>query len=142
MRHTILFLFVSISTFWACSSDSSSSSTEAVLATLTTTACTGTTTTVTSSGGVITSDGGAAITQRGVCWSTQHNPTTLDNKTIDGTGSGTFNSSITNLTPGTVYYIRAYAINSKGIAYGNEVSCTTEDTMYFPPNDGCTTWDT
>ena len=130
----ILFLFLS-----SCSSDSSSSS---VIATITTTAISGTTSTTASSGGTITADGGATITQRGVCWSTNHNPTISDNKTTDGTGIGTFISNITGLSSNTIYYIRAYATNSAGTAYGNEVSSTTEEAMYFPPNDGSTTWDT
>ena len=130
----ILFLFLS-----SCSSDSSSSS---VIATITTTAISGTTSTTASSGGTITADGGATITQRGVCWSTNHNPTISDNKTTDGTGIGTFISNISGLSSNTIYYIRAYATNSAGTAYGNEVTTTTEEAMYFPPNDGSTTWDT
>ncbi|MEI7983791.1 MAG: hypothetical protein WCI71_19235, partial [Bacteroidota bacterium] len=64
-------------------------------------------------GGNIT-DGGAAITARGVCWSTVANPTTADPKTSDGVGSGAFTSSITGLTPNTTYHVRAYATNSVG----------------------------
>ena len=130
----ILFLFL-----LSCSSDSSSSS---VIATITTTAISGTTSTTANSGGIITADGGATITQRGVCWSTNHNPTISDNKTTDGTGIGTFTSNITGLSSNTIYYIRAYATNNAGTAYGNEVSSTTEEQMYFPPNDGSTTWET
>lgn len=83
----------------------------------------------------ITSDGGAAITARGVCWSTTQNPTIADNKTSDGTGSGSFTSSITRLTPGSTNYVRAYASNVVGTAYGNEVSMTTVQTVannYLP----------
>lgn len=78
------------------------------------------------SGGEITSDGGASITARGVCWSTEQNPTVGDNKTEDGTGSGSFTSSITGLSPETTYYVRAYASNSAGTAYGNQEDFTTE----------------
>jgi uncharacterized protein (TIGR02145 family) len=79
-----------------------------------------------SSGGNITSDGGGAITSRGVVWSTTQNPTiTLSTRTTDGTGSGAFTSSIANLTPNTQYYVRAYATNSAGTAYGNEITLTT-----------------
>ena len=81
-------------------------------------------TTVTS-GGNVTSDGGATVTVRGVCWSTSSNPTTANNHTIDGSGIGTFISSLTALTANTLYYVRAYATNSAGTAYGNEVSFTT-----------------
>ena len=77
------------------------------------------------SGGNVTSDGGATVTARGVCWSTSSNPTTANSKTTDGSGTGIFVSSITSLTGGTLYYVRAYATNSVGTAYGNEVSFTT-----------------
>jgi uncharacterized protein (TIGR02145 family) len=76
-------------------------------------------------GGVATNLDGTPITARGVCWSTLSNPTIEDNKTIDGTGSGSFISSINNLLPGTTYYVRAYATNSDGTAYGNEVNFIT-----------------
>jgi hypothetical protein len=62
---------------------------------------------------------------RGVCWNTTSSPTTADSHTTDGTGTGTFISYLTGLTPNTLYYIRAYATNSVGTAYGNEVSFTT-----------------
>jgi uncharacterized protein (TIGR02145 family) len=78
-----------------------------------------------SCGGNVTNDGGAPITARGVCWSTSHDPDINDDHTSDGTGLGTFISSITGLTPGTDYYVRAYATNSSGTAYGDEVSFRT-----------------
>ena len=78
------------------------------------------------SGGRVTTDGGKPVTARGVVWSTNHNPTTsLSTKTSDGTGTGSFVSSITGLQPGTTYYVRAYATNSQGTTYGDEVSFTT-----------------
>jgi hypothetical protein len=95
------------------------------LATLTTTAASGITTTAASSGGNISSDGGASVTARGVCWSTSHNPTTADSKTSDGTGTGTFTSALSGLLSNTVYYVRAYATNSEGTAYGTEQTFTT-----------------
>lgn len=76
-------------------------------------------------GGNVTSDGGAEVTVRGTCWSTSANPTTSGSKTEDGSGTGTFASSITGLTPGTLYYVRAYATNSVGTTYGNQVSFTS-----------------
>ena len=79
-------------------------------------------------GGYISSDGGATITVRGVCWSTSHNPTINDRKTIDGTGTGNFISNITGLTVEITYYVRAYATNSVGTAYGDEKQFTTERT--------------
>jgi uncharacterized protein (TIGR02145 family) len=78
------------------------------------------------SGGNVTSDGGDTVTNRGICWSTNHNPTIgLATKTSNGSGTGVFTSSITGLTPGTTYYVRAYATNIVGTAYGNEISITT-----------------
>jgi hypothetical protein len=59
----------------------------------------------------VTEDGGAEVTVRGVCWSTDEEPTTEDSKTEDGDGIGTFTSNLTNLTPNTKYYVRAYAKN-------------------------------
>ena len=77
------------------------------------------------SGGNISSDGGAPITQRGVCWSIDENPTTTNNKTSDGSGTGNYISILDNLQPNTTYYLRAYAINKVGTSYGNQVSFTT-----------------
>ena len=76
-------------------------------------------------GGNVVSDCGADVTERGVCWSTSQNPTINDNKTSDGAGIGTYNSSITGLNKNTTYYVRAYASNSVGTAYGDEISFTT-----------------
>jgi hypothetical protein len=93
---------------------------------VTTTALSFTTQTTTIGGGNITNDGGATISSRGVCWSnTTASPTITSPKTIDGTGIGAFTSSITSLTPGTTYYVRAYATNSAGTSYGNTFSFTT-----------------
>ena len=71
-------------------------------------------------GGNVTSDGNGTVTARGVCWSTSPNPTINDNKTSSGSGIGTFTSNLTNLTGVTTYYVRAYATNEKGTAYGEE----------------------
>jgi len=79
----------------------------------------------TSSGGTITSNGGYEITQRGVCWSTNSQPTISNNYTTDGAGIGIFSSSITVLNPNATYYVRAYASNSEGTSYGNELDFTT-----------------
>jgi hypothetical protein len=77
-------------------------------------------------GGNVTSDGGAAVTARGVCWSTSENPTIADSHTTDGTGTGIFTSSITGLSPGTIYHVRAYATNSVGTSYGDDVTFSTD----------------
>ena len=76
-------------------------------------------------GGNVTADGNATVTARGICWSTSHNPTISDSFTTDGTGMGSFTSNMTGLTANTTYYVRAYATNSAGTAYGEEVSFTT-----------------
>ena len=98
-----------------------------ILSTLSTTAITGTTAVSASSGGSISDTGGAVISAKGVCWSTSSGPTTaLATKTSDGTGSANFVSSITGLTPNTLYYVRAYATSAAGTAYGDEKSFTTQ----------------
>jgi len=71
-------------------------------------------------GGNVTADGGASVTDRGSCWSTSANPTIADSHTHDGTGTGVFSSSLTGLSMCENYYIRAYATNSTGTAYGDQ----------------------
>lgn len=96
---------------------------------LTTNNVTGITPSWANSGGTITSDGGAEITARGVVWNISQNPTVnLSTKTNNGTGIGSFTSSILGLHPATIYYVRAYATNSLGTTYGNELSF--ESTSY------------
>lgn len=77
------------------------------------------------SGGIITSNGGSVILQKGVCWGTTSFPTISNSRTLDGSGSTSFNSSITGLVFNTTYYVRAYATNSLGTAYGPQISFTT-----------------
>ena len=77
-------------------------------------------------GGNIISNGGETVTARGVCWSVSQTPTVSDNKTNDGDGVGKFTSEMSGLTPETKYYVRAYATNSVGTGYGNELSFTSE----------------
>jgi len=96
-----------------------------VIPVLSTSAVSGITENTAICGGMITSDGGANVTSRGVCWSTTQNPTTLDPHTSDGTGTGTFTSQLSGLNSNTPYYVRAWAINSAGTAYGNTLSFTT-----------------
>lgn len=86
-----------------------------------------------SSGGIITDNGGAPILASGICWSsTSSTPTILDNKTTDGTTIGTFISSLTGLTAGVTYNVRAYATNSKGTSYGAVQTFTTTPTLVIP----------
>ncbi len=94
--------------------------------TLTTTAATSISTITASSGGNITNDGGAPVSARGVVWSTSQNPTIeLITKTNDGTGTGSYTSFMTGLVPNSTFYIRAYATNSVGTAYGTQVILNT-----------------
>ncbi|MGE5342575.1 MAG: BACON domain-containing protein [Candidatus Omnitrophota bacterium] len=79
-------------------------------------------------GGNITSDGGVPVKKRGVCWGISPSPTITESKTTDGTGTGNFTSLISGLKKGNVYYVRAYATNSVGIAYGASVRFTTQET--------------
>jgi uncharacterized protein (TIGR02145 family) len=92
------------------------------------------------SGGNISDDKGATVTKRGVCWSTDKNPTIQNDKTEDGSGAGSFVSLIFGLEPHTTYYVRAYATNSAGTAYGSTMSFTTKDGgsggSFTDPRDG------
>jgi len=94
---------------------------------------TGTVTDVTrtsaSVGGEVTDDGGLDVTSRGFCWGTTADPVVTGNKTTTGAGTGTFSAVITDLSPSTPYYIRAYAINELGTAYGDQQSFTTGDVV-------------
>lgn len=99
--------------------------TEHTLPTVTTAAVSPLNTTTASGGGTVVSGGDSPVTARGVCWSLSQNPSLLDNYTVDGSGVGTFSSSLTGLLPGTLYYVRAYATSAWGTAYGSEVSFTT-----------------
>ena len=76
--------------------------------------------------GEVKSENGWAVTERGVCWSTSQNPTVSDSHTTDGSGTGSFTSSITGLTVNTTYYVRAYATNSAGTSYGEQRTFTTQ----------------
>lgn len=88
------------------------------------------TSTSASFGGNVTSDQGSAVTARGTCWSTSANPTTGGSCSSDGTGTGTFTSSLTGLAASTTYYVRAFATNSQGTTYGAETSFTTSAPTY------------
>jgi len=98
------------------------------LATVTTSSIADITNTSATCGGDVTNEGGTPVTARGICWSTNHNPTVaLATKTINGSGTGLFSSSLTSLTTGVTYYVRAYATNTLGTAYGNEIGFVATD---------------
>ena len=119
---TVLLLII-----FSCQKEISPENIVASIPTVTTTAATSVTNTTAATGGNITDDGGAAITVRGVCWSTSPNPVLAGNHTSDGTGSGVFASNLTGLTANTIYYVRAYATNNVGTAYGNEITFTSSN---------------
>src|SRR5204862_470421 len=76
-------------------------------------------------GGNVTSDGGLAVTERGMVWSTAVNPTTMDNKVTNGSGTWAFSATVGGLPSGTTIHVRAYAINSSATRYGSDLSFTT-----------------
>jgi hypothetical protein len=83
-------------------------------------------------GGDGIADGGSPIISKGVCWSISTNPTIADSKTTDGYHIISFSSTLTGLKPNTKYYVRAYATNFIGTAYGSDVSFTTPCPPGFP----------
>ncbi len=82
--------------------------------------------------GMVVSLFNLTVFARGVCWSTSQNPTIAGRVTIDGHGAGAFASHLNGLTPNTTYYVRAYAVNSEGFAYGQQVSFTTPEPEPVP----------
>jgi uncharacterized protein (TIGR02145 family) len=115
--------------------------TTALIPSVTTTAATNITTISVTSGGTVTNDGVASVTARGICWSTSSNPTiALSTKTTDGTGTGSFSSSLIGLASGTTYYVRAYATNSAGTGYGTQESFTTATPVIPTITNGTQFW--
>ena len=98
-----------------------------------TTIVTAITQTSATSGGDVFSDGGSAVTARGICWATTSYPVISGNHTSDGSGTGVFTSSITGLSSITLYHVRAYATNSSGTYYGDDLTFTTICGNYILP---------
>ncbi|MEP7372284.1 MAG: fibrobacter succinogenes major paralogous domain-containing protein [Chitinophagaceae bacterium] len=117
MKHCLL-IFMAFMVVTGCKKDKKS------LAVVTTTNVTSITGTNAQTGGTINDDGGSGITQRGVCWADHAGPSITDSITKES-GSNTFTSSLSGLNAKTTYYVRAYAVNASGTAYGNEVSFST-----------------
>ena len=88
-------------------------------------------------GGDVVSNGASNVTDRGICWSTDHNPTVEGNHISCGTGTGSFIADMTDLTLETTYYVRAYAMNAAGTAYGAEVSFVTVNPSGVPVGAIC-----
>ena len=87
--------------------------------------------------GEVTAAGGAEVTERGVCWSTNQNPTIDGSHASNGTGTGSYTVNMTDLAESTKYYVRAYATNSVGTSYGSQVEFTTlADAPTIPAPDG------
>ena len=134
------YIFLILSVGYSCNKEK-----PVTLAVLSTAPLTNITSASAVSGGNITSDGGAVVTARGVCWSQNYDPTIADNYTSDGTGSGSFSSSMAGLSSGTYYYIRAYATNSLGTSYGNEFNfilpvADADGNLYTTIIIGAQTW--
>ena len=109
------------------------------LATVTTDTVANITQTSATCGGNVTADGGYSVISRGVCWSTSPNPVFNDSHISNGDGLGAFTCQLANLSEGTTYYVRAYAVNSVGTAYGNQVSFTTTTNTDGQPCPGAAT---
>ncbi len=107
--------------------------------TVSTTPISNITETTATGGGDITDEGSSTVTGRGVCWSTMENPTLNNSHTSDGIGIGLFTSQLSGLSSYTTYYIRAYATNSDGTAYGNQLSFVTEGNEPGEPCPGIPT---
>ncbi|MEI7525092.1 MAG: DUF4595 domain-containing protein [Mariniphaga sp.] len=105
--------------FFACKKTTTS------VPTVTSSTVTATSATTASAGGTVITEGTTPVIARGTCWSKIANPTIADSKTSDGTGTGTFTSSIAGLTPATAYHVRAYATNGNGTGYGEDKTLTT-----------------
>lgn len=121
-----VYAFFTVVLMIACSSDNADPVLPPANPVLTTTDAASITTNAAVSGGNITSTGASAITERGIVWDVNPNPTVdLATKTVNGEGIGSFSSSLTGLTSGTEYHVRAYATNAEGTFYGNEVVFTT-----------------
>ncbi len=123
MKHilqSLLFTLILFALIGGCKKEEINSA--PVTPTLTTNAVSSITTETAVCGGNVTADGGASVTAKGICWDVNPDPTAdLLTKTNDGTNVGSFVSNMSGLSAGTTYYVRAYATNSKGTAYGNQV---------------------
>ena len=83
------------------------------------------------SGGNITSAGGGTITGRGICWNDSPSPTIANEKTTSASTASSFSAAIAKATPGTMYYLKAYATNEVGTGYGDQKTFTSADAQYY-----------
>lgn len=137
MKAKIIKIFVIIAFLLTLSSGCSSDDSEK-LAAISTLPVTDITTNSAKSGGIITDNGGSEIAVRGICWSSEENPTFESNegRTSDGMGIGEFSSKLEDLLPDITYYVRAYAINSDGTAYGGQEEFVIEIGEVYNPATG------
>lgn len=146
-------IFVLVIGMNGCSEDSVTQPTvpeEKFLPTLTTVDITGITNTSAMSGGTILGSGSSDVIERGVCYSELQSPDINNNVVKSGAGDGSFVTEITGLTKDKKYYVRAYATNTSGTGYGNEVEFTAfglesftfagKKTYIFPTNSGAGIW--
>jgi uncharacterized protein (TIGR02145 family) len=125
ITQSIAFMLVISLLIGSCKKETMNS--DPIQPTVSTTAISSITTTTAVSGGNVTADGGAPVTAKGICWDVNPNPTTaLTTKTNDGDNIGSFVSNLSGLSAGTTYYVRAYATNAEGTAYGNQVVFNTD----------------
>jgi uncharacterized protein (TIGR02145 family) len=115
----LFLLILSINFVYACKKDKPEPPS------ITTTSVNAISTNAAVSGGNITDDGGETVVSKGVCWSTLENPIIDNNRTIETGGAASFTSNISQLSPSTTYYVRAYATNSAGTGYGNSITFKT-----------------
>lgn len=129
----LLLLSILLILFNSCEKDETCDEQDIALAILETNLITNITATSAISGGNITDDGGSSIITRGVCWSKNQIPTINDHIKSNGSISGMYTCNLENLESNTTYYVRAFAINSKGTSYGDELSFKTQigENIYF-----------
>lgn len=118
------YLAIFISTFFSCTKGNENQS-DKTTPTVETNSVSSISATDALGGGFVSKDGGQIVKARGLCWSTSPQPVVTGSKSVDGSGTGNFSTIITGLNPGTTYYVRAYATNYSGTAYGNEYSFVT-----------------
>ena len=124
-KQLCVLLFLSLLAVVGCDVSGDAGSPAASSPSLITSVITNITMTAATSGGTITDDGGKTILEKGLAFHTAPNATIFNARTLVDGDAMQFNSTLTELLPETTYYVRAYAINEVGVAYGNEVSFTT-----------------
>jgi Fibrobacter succinogenes major domain (Fib_succ_major). len=123
---TILSCVIALSLFTACNSNSD------LVPVISTGAITNVTQSSANGSGKLISNGSSAVTERGICWSNLPNPTIKGNYSIDSLGTTSFVCPIMLYSPSTTYYVRAYATNSSGTGYGENIQLTTPADSTMP----------